>query len=58
MEYFLTPTNDFFQRNLSNLILIVNSIFRKSFEIIGEIFGLMRIFFKVNFHKVLKDDTT
>lgn len=58
MEYFLTPTNDFFQRNLSNLILIVNSIFRESFEIIGEIFGLMRIFFKVNFHKVLQDDTT
>lgn len=57
MEY-LTPTNDFFQRNLSNLILIVNSIFRESFEIIGEIFGLMRIFFKVNFHKVLQDDTT
>ena len=58
MEYFLTPTNDFFQKNLSNLILIVNSIFRESFEIIGEIFGLMRIFFKVNFHKVLQDDTT
>ena len=58
MEYFLTPANDFFQRNLSNLILIVNSIFRESFEIIGEIFGLMRIFFRVNFHKVLQDDTT